>query len=238
MKYTIPLLALSAVLALATPAHAAVILADDFSGDGTADLNGSATDIGGFTWTADTRFKNDGSYASSHADHDRSAYIDLGSSLASNTIYTLTTTMTIGNHQFFLGLANAAPATGSRLQTQNTGVFLNYRGISNDTRLQFADAGAESSSFTTAGLPTTGLSMVITSNNLTDASIEYFKDGASEGTVVRDITGYNHIVIGGEATNGSSSSTLGSISFESVPEPSSAALLGLGGLALILRRRK
>jgi len=34
------------------------------------------------------------------------------------------------------------------------------------------------------------------------------------------------------------SNTAGSLVLKAVPEPSSAALLGLGGLALILRRRK
>lgn len=238
IKKNLSIIGAASILAFAAPAHAAIIVSDDFSGDGTGDLNGVSTDVGGFTWTADTQFKNDGSYSSTNANDDRSAYINLGSALASNTTYTLTTTMSVGNHQFFLGLANAAPATGSRLQTQNTGVFVNYRGISGETRLQFADSGAESSSFTTAGLPTTGLSMVITTNNLTDASIEYFKDGVSEGSVVRDITGYDHLVIGGEATNGTTTSTLGSITLTAVPEPSSAILISLAGSLMVLRRRR
>jgi len=41
-----------------------------------------------------------------------------------------------------------------------------------------------------------------------------------------------------ETTGASSGSQLNAITLYTVPEPSSAALLGLGGLALILRRRK
>lgn len=39
-------------------------------------------------------------------------------------------------------------------------------------------------------------------------------------------------------TNTATNSTLVGMSFESIPEPSSAVLLGFGGLALVLRRRK
>ena len=45
------------------------------------------------------------------------------------------------------------------------------------------------------------------------------------GSKATDTTGFNAITIGG-------------VTFDSVPEPSTTALLGLGGLALILRRRK
>lgn len=53
---------------------------------------------------------------------------------------------------------------------------------------------------------------------------------------------FSQIAAGGEITfdftSAGNNATLNALSITAIPEPSSAALLGLGGLALILRRRK
>jgi len=46
------------------------------------------------------------------------------------------------------------------------------------------------------------------------------------------------IALGDNSSSNSKASFIQGIQLTTVPEPSSAALLGLGGLALILRRRK
>ncbi len=48
----------------------------------------------------------------------------------------------------------------------------------------------------------------------------------------------NNLVIAADDRDGSARGSIAGIVIETVPEPSSTALLGLGGLALILRRRK
>ncbi len=48
----------------------------------------------------------------------------------------------------------------------------------------------------------------------------------------------NNIIIAGASSNGLARAPIAGFIIETVPEPSSTALLGLGGLALILRRRK
>ena len=65
----------------------------------------------------------------------------------------------------------------------------------------------------------------------------------SVGTISHDNNGFTAPTGPGDTVDGFSHSTLGrayafEINVESVPEPSTTALLGLGGLALILRRRK
>ncbi len=70
-------------------------------------------------------------------------------------------------------------------------------------------------------------------SGITAASNNSFTFTAGAATETLSIT-YNH-------TNGNSATGLNSTNFkvtQVVPEPSSAALLGLGGLTLILRRRK
>lgn len=72
--------------------------------------------------------------------------------------------------------------------------------------------------------------------------------GATSGTLTTDqgdsftinstASGGNRIYWGSGSGAGQGSTTWNNINLSSVPEPSSTALLGLGGLALILRRRK
>ncbi len=56
---------------------------------------------------------------------------------------------------------------------------------------------------------------------------------ATSGTAITD-----RILWGATSSGGQGSTTWNALSVDTVPEPSSTALLGLGGLALILRRRK
>jgi len=66
----------------------------------------------------------------------------------------------------------------------------------------------------------------------------YFVEGKNYVTVTAEADGNGEIVIQGTLKSGYNRGSLAGVQFTTVPEPSSAALLGLGGLALILRRRK
>lgn len=61
------------------------------------------------------------------------------------------------------------------------------------------------------------------------------------GYAVSDAADYEYLMLGFavNVSNGANASTISNVNLSvAVPEPSSAALLGLGGLALILRRRR
>jgi len=65
---------------------------------------------------------------------------------------------------------------------------------------------------------------------------EGFTFGENNTIIVKGLSG--PLDIQGDTRAGSSRGSVAGIQITAVPEPSSAALLGLGGLALILRRRK
>ena len=102
----------------------------------------------------------------------------------------------------------------------------------------FDGAGGTSSSYN-FGITKTDTNLE-TINVLTGSTVNFF-DGAQEWEVAYDFTaqGYGDVVFNiGTGAGGQTQDHKAVLTFTAVPEPSSAALLGLGGLALILRRRK
>lgn len=74
-------------------------------------------------------------------------------------------------------------------------------------------------------------------------SAQLYVDGAATGSAITSSSGANLIneLVGADTLYHRSNSQFvgaGSYTIEGTPEPSSVALLGLGGLALVLRRRK
>ncbi|MCP5538475.1 MAG: PEP-CTERM sorting domain-containing protein [Akkermansiaceae bacterium] len=73
-------------------------------------------------------------------------------------------------------------------------------------------------------------------------TISFYKDGALEGSTTSTELVGNLTEVRGRAnvanTDAGSNWLMDNFTVTSVPEPSSAALLGLGGLTLILRRRR
>ncbi len=77
-----------------------------------------------------------------------------------------------------------------------------------------------------------GTQPVATDQNATQGTRGYATFGGANGFTA------DNIVIAGASNNGSARAPIAGFIIETVPEPSTTALLGLGGLALILRRRK
>ncbi|GAA5497056.1 hypothetical protein Rhal01_03244 [Rubritalea halochordaticola] len=229
----------SLLAASAMHVSAAVIVQDDFSGDSSTSLNGAAADTGG-NWTSSDLFKTDGSFTTG-SNLDRSAYVSLPSSLEANQVYTLEVTLDAqANSFFYVGLQGAELATTEdRVQNKYAGsLLLEFDAIGTaESKLHLYDGSNEVRPFT--GTYNTSLSMIIsTGSDLTNASVEFLIDGVSQGTISHDVTGLNTLVMGIEATSGTSSVDIGSVNFVAVPEPSSTALIGLAGIGFILRRRR
>lgn len=255
-RATLYLAAVSAGLILAaTSANAAVIVAESFGGSG-ATLNGTVagtfaagiTSAGGSsTWTAGTDFLDNGVVTDNAA--KSAAYLNLGSYINDTKgtaagMFELTMTISETTSAWLsLGFATSnTPGTG--------GDFTALSGMGNIIYREDGELDMWAGPGTTFG----GV----------DGQNGY--SGARILTVTLDLTGYDGVTdFGTVSWSDSSLGSLGSISYNSdvnfgsilisesasggtvsalsldhtaIPEPTTTALLGLGGLALILRRRK
>ncbi|MFC4994915.1 PEP-CTERM sorting domain-containing protein [Rubritalea tangerina] len=148
---------------------------------------------------------------------------------------------TIGNN-FMTNFADASGAYNYTFTGLNAGVGAVYdviiysaRGFSNTGVTKF-DVNGETlyltnesmvGDYTESGWATQGEA----ENNLSSGNYVRFRN-VSLDTLVVGIEGLD------DATNGGTLAAVNGIQIVAVPEPSSVALLGLGGIALVLRRRR
>lgn len=245
-------------IGLSMSTHAAItsVFTDDFTG-GNGLLNGETTTTGGGVWDANTIATQDGVTGAGE-----------GSALLSfNPVAGETYTMSLDvNHSggsAWVGLGFArdalgalgASSTSERFTNNPEGIsWLLYRdgttvaddiqifgGLRTGSGIADNDASAYVS-----GVSQT-LSIVIeTAADGGSFTADYFVEGSSlltggPVTIVRNIDDLNYAgftVDGSGAIHTVDNFSLTSGIADPIPEPSSSALLGLGGLALILRRRK
>jgi hypothetical protein len=251
--------AVAASILLATaPAHAAVIVAEDFGGSGgpldgtTAETFAAAivTAGGSSTWVADPGFLDDGSVSVSR----KAAYLSLGSYIndAKGTAsgkfdLTMTISETTGAW-ISLGFSTLnTPTTNADFTGANGLGTIVYRDANNELDM-FIGLGTTGSTDGPDG--NTGSRTLTVSLDLTPAG---GYDGVTNfGTVTWTDSGLGAVnnlgtafalpnqsigailVSGANATSG----TVSALTLSQVPEPSALSLLGVGGLALVYRRRR
>jgi len=220
MKTTIKIIAALTTLGLGSAAQAAILV--DFAGTGTNAA--SAGSDGGNYWTTvanntatDLRDTSDG--------------LDSG--------WNLTVTFTGSTVGFggtgINGDGDAAPFDQSfaiidGLFARNASyAILTFDGLSANTTYGFRTYTDRASGFKTGLMNTT-------TGTAGPTNLDLLEDTVTSFSVTSDDSGV--IALKWESKGGSNNSVLNAIEVEPVPEPSSAALLGLGGLALIFRRRK
>ena len=248
MKTTMSLAAAMGSLALtATSANAATIYSDDFNGAAVSTL-GLAPDVapGAEVWTGNgTQYRAIGDVTGSG-----SAYLAFAPTVGN--VYTLSADVsggTSGNWAGF-GFISSDPdgANAPFYSLGGYGNFLYYpttvAGANLNTYAGENTGGAQAfSSVAPAGAM--NLKVVLDATDATSANwtMEWFLDGSQLRAPTTAVSGdYASISYAGfNNIAGSLTGTVDNFLLEDntvIPEPSTTALLGLGGLALILRRRK
>ena len=237
-------LAALAGLALAAGSAQAVVLYQDDFGDGLSDLHGRTPDTttGGNTWTASTDWKNDGAAAATGAaNDDDNAFLDF--TPTAGTIYTLTASLATPsggvNDTSWGGIGFTDTNTLTNAFWENAASpWVLYR--ENTQVVSFDGPGTSGTNVGEGNFtgPVT-LSIVLDTTNALDWTAQWLVNGSevraaeSIGTPTINSVGLGRV--GGAAVDFSSFSLSDNTA---IPEPSTSALIGLGGLALILRRRK
>jgi hypothetical protein len=239
--------ALAGIALLALPAQAVTVLySDDFSGNGTANLNATTPDttIGTNTWSANTNIKDNGS-ATAVASADAAAGLAFTPTVGK--VYTLSVTLAAptgggtSSPWFAFGFTDVF-ATGTVPQATYTAWML-WRSTADATEANRGDLNLYRLSTSDAfpGNPaaknvtdTQTLSIVLDTTT-TLWSMEWFQGATSLGTMdyVSNPT-INNVFFG---RNTGAGFNLDSMSLTVVPEPRAALLGGLGLLALLRRRR-
>ena len=229
----------------ASSASAAIIVQETFSGGATS-LVGSVTGDGN-SWTGSSSFQADGTLSGSNY---RSAYLSLGGAIVDGEIYTIDISYVNNgngnnNEPLRVGLAvGNLDNNGFDLgEGQRSGgpAFDIFADGESDIRA-YPDSTSSDTSYDSRGAsPTTSLQMVLNTQNASEYTLAFYNGATQLGSTqtLADTYAFDTLWIGHERASGSMNFDSITVSdTAAVPEPSSTALLGLGGLALILRRRR
>lgn len=246
----------------ADTATAAVLFQDNFSGVGSADLNGTTPDVtqGTTAWVADTEYNADGTGTATPTNAAIRAYLTLGGLIDDNrgsadAIYTLSTTVNITStgtdtqwHGFGFWDENAPSENFASTPSDGTAWMLRRANSDLQTFLgpRTANGLTETGASPDDVAGTVDLQIVL---DLTDwngtsnwGSVEYYGKLSSTSTYNLIASGelgttnstFRAVGIGG----GSAAGDFDYFELSQVPEPGSLVLVALGGVFLASRRRK
>jgi len=213
--------------------------------DGTDALHGTTPDttIASNTWTANSAFQENGIIAVDGSVNDDGAY--LAFTPTSGLVYTLQVTVTEPtnsvNSSNWAGLGFTADndissGTGIHESTNTASPWMLYR--QNGQVVTFDGPGTGGLTATLLGAYSGTQTMrIVLDTTASQWTAEWFMGATSVDTVTYTSGNptINHVAIGRGVGSGI---TFSDFSLTSVPEPSAATLVALGGLAFLRRRRK
>jgi len=223
---------LTASAALLGAAHSAIIYQDDFNTDGA--LNGSISSHGE-NWvntSSDDLYKLVGLLI---VDGDDKTASITGLTLSVNTTYSLSMDVNVtagGSDWFGMGFR-----TNSFVHIiSGTAASMLHR---NSPAVQMFTENGGYGQGAVAGTGLQNIEIILTTgSSLANSTVSYAVDGVAVGSTQNiNANGVDGVFL---ATRDTARGYIDNFELraDAVPEPSSTALLGLGGLALILRRRK
>ena len=252
MKIISHTLVATALLLLCQNSEATVVLYDDFGGLSSSTLNGTSPDTGTGTWTAASTIMANGSMAAGSA----SAWLPytFGSGtyevkLDINTTYSNSTAFLV------VSFINSNTPWGTGQFNTVTGTYSTF-GLRRNLEADFW-AGTGNAGNVVMGSLSSGTSLIgtlrlvlnTTGTNWTvdtyytpsgGSEITFDMNGASAGTTYTYATNPSTFKGVGFSSNTGSAGSVDNFTLSTVPEPSTAALLLLGGasaLCIALRRR-
>ena len=256
-------LAVAAVAGLAGTASASIIYQDNFSGSSSNPLNATSpsVDATGATWTADTGWRADGSQTAADAATNGSSDAYLPFTPSSGNIYTLSATMspslTSGSNWFALGFvgsfSSATSTTGGAVNNGdgvnawfadsgsgqlNAGPWLlmNSGWNGEDPNESYFPGPGASGAVDFTGK--SGDTVAIVLNTQSSAwTFQVFVNGTNVSPVIPFSS--NPAITGvGLGQFAPAVGSVSNFSLTSVPEPATLGLCAVGGLGLLLLKRR
>ena len=225
-------------------ASAATIVQETFSGSSSTSLVGTTTGDGN-NWTGSTTIMADGSLSGSNY---RSAYLSLGGAVSTGNVYTIDISYTDnggtnGNEPLRVGLSvgnlDADGDTDGDQQRPDAPAFDLFFNADGAWRT-YPDSTAGQVSESTISSWDLTAQIVLDTTDALDYKVSYFNGATQLGSTASlgSAIAFDTLWIGHERTNGDLYFNSITVTGPAIPEPSTIALLGFGGFALLRRRRK
>ena len=247
---TLAVVAMASLFVAGASADAAIIVAESFGGDGTGQLTGTSADTfaitaagASATWQAVGNNRNtDGTSLAA----DSTAFLALGSHInavkgTASGLFTLSATLTEPSKWITVGFFYGTPTLANNLTSNNMAATM----LVNSNQIQHFGPDKASAGGHTGGSGTTLCTIVLdlTPGGGYNGSDNFGTATYYDGTTATPSTGsytftsaIDFVAIG--MTDWVGTGTVADLTLTQVPEPATMSLIAIGGLGVLLKRRR